>query len=61
MKLLKIFVIIHNCVIKAVITRYQWQVKVINLKNNFYFDNVFSVYDKAGEAKFVFLRIISDI
>lgn len=33
----------------------------MHLKNNFYFDSVFSAYDKAGEAKLVFLQIISDL
>ena len=59
--MLKILVIMHHYVIKFIITRYQLQVKVIHLKNNFYFDSVFSVYDKAGEAKLVFLQIISDL
>lgn len=58
---LKIFVIIHYCVTKFIITRHQQRVKVIHLKNNFYFDRVFSTYDKVGEVKLVFLQIISDL
>lgn len=38
---LKILVIIHSYVVKFTITRYQQWVKVIRLKNNFYFDSVF--------------------